>query len=91
MKYKNIIGTVSEELSLPEELVSKVYKAYWRFIRDTIEQLPLKRNLSQEEFNSLRTNINIPSLGKLSCTYNRYVGVKNRFNTIKQLRDRNEN
>lgn len=88
MKYKDIIGTVSEELGLPEELVNNTYKAYWRFIRSTIEQLPLKNSLSQEEFNSLRTNINIPSLGKLSCTYNRYVGIKNRFNTIKQLRNK---
>ena len=42
MKYNDIIGKVSSELNLPEELVDKTYKAFWLFIRDTIQALPLK-------------------------------------------------
>lgn len=86
MKYEDIIGTVSKELNLPEDIVAKTYKAYWLFIRDTIEKLPLKSDLSQDDFELLRPNINIPSLGKLSCTYSRYVGMKNRFNIINKIR-----
>ena len=33
-------------------------------------------NLSEEEFNKLKTNFNIVSLGKLSCTYDRYKRIK---------------
>ena len=88
MKYSDIISKVSEELDLPRELVENTYKAYWIFIRDTIEKLPLKTELTQDEYMNLRTNINIPSLGKLNCTYNRYVGIRNRFNIINKIRQK---
>ena len=85
MKYSDIISKVSEELNIPRELVENVYKAYWNFIRVTIEKLPLKTELTQLEYGNLRTNINIPSLGKLSCTYKRYIGIRNRFNIINKI------
>lgn len=88
MKYGDIICRVSEELNLPKELIEKVYKAYWNFIRVTIEELPLKTELTQLEYRNLRTNINIPSLGKLNCTYNRYIGIRNRFNIINKIRQK---
>ena len=88
MKYSDIINKVSEELNLPRELVENTYKAYWIFIRDTIEELPLKTELTQKEYVNLKTNINIPSLGKLHCTYNRYIGIRNRFNIINKIRQK---
>lgn len=88
MKYSDIINKVSEELNLPRELVENVYKAYWNFIRVTIEELPLKTELSQERYRDLRASINIPSLGKLNCTYNRYIGIRNRFNIINKIRQK---
>lgn len=88
MKYSDIISKVSEELNLPRELVENTYKAYWIFIRDTVEKLPLKTELTQSEYMNLRTNINIPSLGKLNCTYNRYIGIRNRFNIINKIRQK---
>ena len=88
MKYNDIISKVSKELNVPIELVENTYKAYWNFIRVTIEKLPLKTELSQEKYRNLRTNINIPSLGKLNCTYNRYIGIRNRFNIINKIRQK---
>ena len=88
MKYSDIINKVSEELNLPRELVENAYKAYWNFIRVTIEELPLKTELSQERYRELRTSINIPSLGKLNCTNNRYIGIRNRFNIINKIRQK---
>ena len=64
------------------------YKAYWKFIRDSIQNLPLKEDLSDEEFSKLSTNYNIPSLGKLSCTIDKYKGVKKKFQYIKSLREK---
>lgn len=87
MTYDDIIGTVAKELNLPEDLVKNTYKAYWQFIRDTIQELPLKQEIKEEDFSKLRTNFNIPSLGKLTCTRDRYIGVKKRFNYIKNLRE----
>ena len=88
MKYSEVIGEVARELRLPEEVVDKGYKAYWYFIKQSIESLPLKEDISEEEFSKLRTNFNIPSLGKLSCTFDRMLGVKKRFEYIKHLREK---
>lgn len=88
MSYPDIIGKVSEELNLPKEVVDKAYKSFWLFINQSIRSLPLKENLNEEDFAKLKTNYNIPSLGKLTCTYERMLGVKKRFNFIKQIRKR---
>ena len=88
MSYPDIIGKVSEELNLPKEVVDKAYKSFWLFINQSIQSLPLKENLYEEDFAKLKTNYNIPSLGKLTCTYERMLGVKKRFNFIKQIRKR---
>ena len=88
MRFKDIINKVSEELDLPKDLIENTYKAYWNFIKDTIEELPLKTELTQKDYNKLKTNINIPSLGKLHCTYNRYIGIRNRFNIINKIRQK---
>lgn len=73
------IKRISRELVLPEKCVENTYKAYWTFIKKTIGQLPLKSDLTEKEFNKLRTNFNIPNLGKLSCTYKRWLGVQKNY------------
>lgn len=90
MTYQEIIKTVSGDLNISPDTVDKAYKAFWIFIRDSIQELPLKEELTEEEFLELRPNFNIPSLGKVSCTYQRYKGVKEKFNYIKNLRARDE-
>lgn len=90
MTYSDIVIKVSQEVGLPPEVVDKVYKSYWLFIKQSIQALPLKEELSQEAFTKLKTNFNIPSLGKLSCTYDRMLRVKERFKHIKKFRERND-
>lgn len=87
MTYDQIIDKVARELNLPRELVKNTYKAYWQFVRDTIQVLPLKEDIGDEEFLKLNTNFNIPSLGKLTCTIDRYKGMKKRFKYIKNLQE----
>ena len=87
MIYSEAIKQVSIELGLPPQVVKEAYESYWAFIRNNIKALPLKEDLSKEEFDKLRTNFNIPSIGKLSCTYDRMIGVKKRFEHIRKLRD----
>lgn len=86
MKYSEIINQVSKELDIPVEVIDKAYKASFNFIKEKIQSLPLKEDINEEEFLKLRTNFNIPSLGKLVCTFDRMMGVKKRFNYIKKLR-----
>lgn len=89
MKYNDIITKVSQETDLPVKVVGKVFKAYWLFIRASIQALPLKETLSEEDFMKLRTNFNIPSLGKLTCTYEDYLRQKRRHEHIITFRKNN--
>lgn len=90
MNYNDLVTQLSKELNLPPRVVDKVYKSYWKFIRDSIQGLPLKEDISEEEFQKLRTNFNIPSLGKLSCTYDGVKRVKERYKYIRNLREKND-
>lgn len=90
MTYKDIIQKVSNDIGIPSEIVDKVYKSFWLYIKNSVWELPLKKELTETEFLSLRTNFNIPSLGKLCVSYDRYNGVKERYKHIKALRKRNE-
>lgn len=87
MKYSEAIIEVSKKLDLPESIVKQTYESYWKFIRDTIQSLPLKEDLNEEEFKSLRTNINVPSIGKLSVTWDSYQRMKERFKILGKLRN----
>lgn len=87
MKYIDLVSVISKELNIPIKVVDRAYKSYWEFIKTTIQALPLKEDIDEEEFSKLRTNFNIPSLGKLVCTYDRMIGVKKRFNYIKKIRE----
>lgn len=84
---KDIILSVSKDLGISPDVVEKVYRAYWLYIKTTIEALPLKEDLTEEELSKLRTNFNVPSLGKLSCIWNKYKGTKSRFKLIEKFRN----
>lgn len=87
MNYREILEKVSRELGMPEEVVKLAYESYWKMIRATITELPLREALTKEDFSQLKTNFNIPSLGKLTCTYDRMLGVKKRFEHLKKLKN----
>lgn len=90
MIYSDIIDKVAQETGIPTNVVNKAYRSYWEFIRQTIQSLPLKDDINEEEFALLKTNFNIPSLGKMSCTFDRMVGVKKRLKYINRLKDGTE-
>lgn len=87
MNYQEVLNQVANKLNIPVEVVKEAYESYWEYIRKTISKLPLKEDLSEEEFNKLRTNFNVPSIGKLACPYDRYKAIKDRYKHIKKLRD----
>ena len=79
MMYKDFTKQVSEELNIPIEVVDAAYLAFWKFVKQKIKSFPLKEDLTIEEFESLRTNFNVPELGKLYCTYDSYCRSKYRY------------
>lgn len=58
------IEQVARNLSVNKKLVENVYKSYWKFIKNHVASYSL-RGMSQEEFESIDTNFNIPYIGKL--------------------------
>jgi len=80
MTYEEIIAEVAASTGLSKKLVDKTYRAYWWTVKEYIKSLPLKEDLSDEEFLKLKPNVNIPSLGKFYVTLERYRKVKARFN-----------
>lgn len=82
MQYREIISKVSGDIGLSETMVDKIYKAYWRAVKEHIESLPLKKELTDEEFLSLQPNVNIPSIGKLYITLKRYRNKKKQYEYI---------
>ena len=87
MSYDEIIEKVSIDNNLPKKLVDRTYRAYWRAIREHITALPLKEDLSDEEFLKLQPNVNIASIGKLNVTLDRYKRMKKMQKIRKELRD----
>lgn len=75
MTYDDIVAKVSEELGIPKGIVDRTYRAYWRAVMDHIAALPLKDDLTDEEFLKLQPNVNVPSIGKLYVTLDRYKKV----------------
>lgn len=76
MTYDEIVVKVAKDLGLSKTLVDRTYKSYWKVIREHIKSLPLKENLTDEEFLKLQPNVNIPSIGKLYVTLDRYRNMK---------------
>lgn len=83
----SIYDKVSKDLNIDKKLVKQIYESYFEFIKNTITKLPLENELTEEEFSNLKTNFNIPSLGKLWCDYIRYNRVKQR---LKYQRDEHQ-
>lgn len=79
LKLNKVYGKVALELGLNESDVKEAYNLYWEYFRKSIESLPLKESLNEEDFNSLKTSFNVPSLGKFYCTYDRYLRMKNKL------------
>ena len=78
-RYEEIVKEVASSTGIPEKIVDKTYKAYWRAIKEYITSLPLKEQLSEEEFSKLRPNVNIPSIGKLYVNPDRYQKSRKYF------------
>ena len=84
-----IYRKVAEELNLPKSLVEKTYVAYWRAIRAHITSQPLNSDLSDEEFEKLQPNVNIPSIGKLYVTLDRYHRMKKAKEITRERKNKN--
>lgn len=84
---KETIEKLANEMNLPAEVVKEAYTSSWRFIKETISELPLKDSLTEEQFKELRTNFNLPSLGKFYVTYEGFKRIKDKYEHYKKLKE----
>ena len=85
---EKIYKEVALKLGLNESDVKEAYQLYWNFFRKSIEALPLKEDLTKEEFSKLKTSFNIPYLGKFSCTYDRYLRMKKKLKLSRDAKNK---
>lgn len=89
MISKEVLKKISTELGLEEYVVEKVWLSYWKFIKETLSNLPDMDKVTKEEFDELRTNFNIPSIGKLYSSFDKVEKISKHRKT-KKLRKRND-
>lgn len=89
-KLKRIIKLISIECKIPEATVEVAYRLYWKFIKESLEAIPVKDIQSQEEFNKYRTSINLPSLGKIFITFDKVQKQRRRYEYLVKLFNKKE-
>lgn len=68
---QDIILETSKELDIPDDVVEIAYREYWNWVKNTLENIPVNEEMSEDEFKQMQTSINIPSLGKFYAKYSR--------------------
>jgi hypothetical protein len=87
MTAKELAYKAAIELNLPPKYVWEVYKSYWIFIRNHISSLQLKDIKDENGFNVLKTNINVPSLGKFHIEWDRIQNKRKENERYKNYKD----
>jgi phage/plasmid-associated DNA primase len=72
---KQKIKELSDKYGIDEEEIEKIIESQYRFIKNTIEKIDFKNDLSEEEFNKIKKNFNIPCIGKIYTNYYQYCKV----------------
>lgn len=67
------------KFGIPVAEVKEIYRSYWLFIKNKIEELPLKEIKTEEEFEKLKTCFSMKNLGKLACTKRYFKYIKKKY------------
>ena len=71
-----LVDELSKKYNVDRSEIIKIIHSQYEFIREKTSNMNLKEeNLDKEEFESLKTNFNIPSIGKLHASYYSYKRI----------------
>lgn len=76
---QDIILAAAKKLDMPDDVVEIAYREYWNWVKNTLENVPVNEEMTEEEFTKMQTSINVPSLGKFYATYSRAQFLNKRF------------
>ena len=76
---QDIILAASEKLNISDDVIEIAYREYWNWVKDTLENVPVNEDMTEEEFTKMQTSINVPSLGKFYASYSRAQFLNKKF------------
>jgi hypothetical protein len=79
-KVKILIHRIGLKYHLKDDDIRKIITSPYLFARETITDLSIDDNISENDFNKLKTNFIFPKIGKFYVKYNvvrRYQNKKN--------------
>lgn len=88
--YDDVLKEKFEEIAKKHGMqlseISNIFESQFSFMRETIKALELE-DLSEEEFNKLKTNFNIPNIGKLYTNYKVLTYIKKQKENARRLKE----
>lgn len=67
---------LAEKYNLDVNVIKKIIYSQYDFIQKKTKELEFKDELSREEFDKMKTNFNIPGIGKLYASYYLYNEIQ---------------
>jgi spore coat polysaccharide biosynthesis protein SpsF (cytidylyltransferase family) len=81
-----IMQELADEYKLTLAEIEAVYESQWDFMVDTVEDIDFD-TVTEEDFKSLKTNFNIPTLGKFYTTFNKVKNVRRKSRELREKQD----
>jgi hypothetical protein len=76
-KVKLLIHKIGLDYKLQDEVIKKIVNSPYKFTRETIANLDIDPEITEEEFSKLKTNFIYLYIGKLYTSYDIYKKLKN--------------
>ena len=90
-KVKALIQRVGLNNNLQDKVINHIVNSPYNFTRQTIVELDVHDDITEDEFNELKTNFIYRSLGKLYTSYHFYNKIKNQKTFLKQYHKNKKN
>lgn len=68
-KINKLIHSLGLKYNLQDEVIKKIINSPYKFTRNKISELQINDDITQEEYNKLKTNFIYLYIGKLYTTY----------------------
>lgn len=81
---KSLIHKIGLKYNLQDHIVNKIINSPYKFTRETITNLNINPDITEEEFNELKTNFIYLYIGKLHTNYRVVNKQKNQSLKLKE-------
>ncbi len=76
-KIKKLIHRIGLKYNLRDEDVNKIITSPYIYVRQIITNMEIEENITEDEFNKLKTNFIFPNIGKLYIKYGTVLRYQN--------------